>query len=109
MTFLWRCPILRSRDFHCAYKLYFYIVSSYSHNFCDTGTRETRSDTLPDILAVVGVELRVGSKSDWAVTDDNTLASLFFWLGSVGSEAWGWVLSSVFPDDTGCVCMVMSL
>ena len=37
--------------------------------------RDTFSDTLPDIFAVSGVELRVGSRS---VADDNTLTSLPF-------------------------------
>lgn len=40
------------------------------------GASETRSDTLPDSFVVVGVELRVGSTSDW----DNTLVSLFLSL-----------------------------
>lgn len=36
------------------------------------GARDTRSETLPDIFVVVGVELRVGSVSD------NILVSCFF-------------------------------
>ena len=81
--------------------------------------RDIRSDTLPDIFAVVGVELRVGSKSECAATDDNTLVSLLF--SSTAREV-GRVASSIFsagtasaPDSpsstggtTGWVWMVMS-
>lgn len=49
-----------------------------SQGLCEMGTRDTRSDTLPDVLvaAVLGVELRVGSKSGCtAAATDPWLAS----------------------------------
>ena len=79
-----------------------------SQSLCEMGTRDTRSDTLLDILvaAVVGVELRVGSKSGCTVADP--------WLASDRREVLPSTETSLVPvalpvlGGPSQVCMVIS-